>query len=270
MVNANLNDNTPDLSVLIMSYDGFADEWEACDYCFNKYWRVNCPVYLVTNYANPEFKFLNVFQIGDACYSNGIYKFIEQCDSEYVLLLMADFLPKKQITNESLTSLIDLLKKESIDYCSVYTQKDKVKYYKKFKNYKNLLQIDMSVDYAVNVMPAIWKTTLLKDLTNNVNLDPWGFEVSFQRESPQRVKMCNTLNVYSKNVIYPFCHTVVKGKYTRDGIKFLKKESIFQGKRKKMGYWENFKFHISNRLPRKLISKIKKVLIKFGFKFYVD
>lgn len=261
-----------DMSVLIMSYDGFSDTWEACDYCFNKYWKVNAPVYLVTNYLAPETKCVKLFPIGDMCYSEGINEFVSQCNSEYVLLLMADFLPKKEVKNEDFSTLIDLLKNESIDYCSIYKQNDKKRYYKKFRQYKKVLKIDNSLEYAINVMPSIWKTSLLKKLTYNCKNNPWEFEVSFQHESFSRTVMGESVNVYYTIPVYPLCHTVVKGKYTREGIKFLKKEKIFRGYdvRKKMGKFESMKIGIAEMMPRKFKSSVKKFLIKLGFKFYSE
>ncbi len=272
MDDAVLNDDTPDLSVLIMSYDGFADEWEACDYCFNKYWKVNVPVYLVTNHLNPEMKFLKLFPIDDMCYSEGINKFVSQCTTEYVLLLMADFLPKKEVKNQDYITLIDTLKREAIDYCSIFKQNDKKRYYKKFKGYKDVLKIDNSLEYAINVMPAIWKTSLLKKLTEDCKFNPWEFEVSFQHESFSKSVMNESLNVYYKKPVYPLCHTIIKGKYTREGIKFLKKEKLFQGcgKRKKMGLFETLKMKISDGMPRKFKSSVKKFLVKLGYKFYSE
>lgn len=261
-----------DMTVLIMSYDGFSDTWEACDYCFNKYWKVDAPVYLVTNRLNPETKFVKIFQIGDMCYSEGINKFVSECSSEYVLLLMADFLPKKEIKNEDFSKLIEVLKKESVDYCSLYKQPDKKRYYKRFKNYKNFLKIDNSLEYAINVMPCIWKTSLLKKLTENRKDNPWEFEVSFQHESFSQSVMNETLNLYYSVSVYPLCHTIVKGKYTGEGVKFLKKEKIFRGYavRKKMGFSEAFKIRVVEMLPRKFKSSLKKSLIKHGFKFYSE
>ena len=261
-----------DIAVLIMSYDGFADTWEACDECFNKYWKVNAPVYLVTNHLKPETKFLKVFPIGDSCYSEGINQFVNQCTSEYVLLLMADFLPKKIVRDEDYRALIETLKKESVDYCSIFKQNDKKRYYKKFKGYKCILKIDNSLEYAINVMPAIWKTSLLRKLTENCKYNPWEFEVSFQHESYSRSVMNETLNVYYNKPVYPLCHTIVKGKYTREGIKFLKKEKLFRGlgARKKMGVSETLKMKILDGLPRKFKSSMKKFLVKLGYKFYSE
>lgn len=261
-----------DMSVLIMSYDGFSDTWEACDNCFNKYWEVDAPVYLVTNHLTPETKCVKIFQIDDLCYSEGINKFINQCSSKYVLLLMADFLPKEKVKNEDFAALIDILKAESVDYCSIYKQKDKKKYYKRFKDYKNILKINNSLEYAINVMPALWKTSLLKKLTDNCKFNPWEFEVSFQHQSFSRKVMDESLNVYYNLQIYPLCHTIVKGKYTREGIKFLKKEKLFrkQSARKKMGIFESLKIRVLDLLPRKFKSSLKKTLTKLGFKFYSE
>lgn len=260
------------MSVLIMSYDGFSDTWDACDYCFNKYWKVNAPVYLVTNNLKPDLKFVKLFQIGDLSYAEGINKFVSQCSSEYVLLLMADFLPDKEVKDEDFISLIDILETESVDYCSIYKQNDKKKYYKRYKQYKNVLRIDTSLEYAINVMPSLWKTSLLKKLTEDRKDNPWEFEVSFQHESYSRAVMNELLNVYYVVPIYPLCHTIVKGKYTREGVKFLKKEKIFQGfdARKKMGICESLKIRILDLLPRKFKSSIKKFLVKVGFKFYSE
>lgn len=267
----NLN-SALDMSVLIMSYDGFSDTWDACDYCFEKYWKVNAQVYLVTNHLAPDLKSIKIFQIGDRSYSEGINQFVSQCSSEYVLLLMADFLPCREVKDEDFKALIDILKNESVDYCSVYRQKDKKRYYKKYKQYKKVLKIDNSVEYAINVMPSIWKTSLLKELTDGRKDNPWEFEVSFQRESFSRTLMSGLLNVYYTVPVYPLCHTIVKGKYTREGVKFLKKEKIFHGcgARKKMGLFESLKIRILGSLPRKFVSSLKKFLIKLGFKFYSE
>lgn len=264
--------NENKLSVLIMSYDGFSDTWEACDYCFKKYWKVDAPVYLVTNNLAPDLKFIKTFQIGDVSYSEGINKFVSQCSSEYVLLLMADFLPYKEVKDEDFISLINVLEAESVDYCSIYKQNDKKRYYKRYKQYKNILRIDNSVEYAINVMPSIWKTSLLRELTNDRQDNPWEFEVSFQRESFSRTLMSDQLNVYYKVPVYPLCHTIVKGKYTREGIRLLKKEKIFKGlgTRKKMGICESLKIRVLDVFPRKFKSSVKKFLIKLGYKFYSE
>lgn len=262
----------PDMSVLIMSYDGFSDVWDVCDRCFEKYWNADSAVYLATNEKEPDLRKLNVFKIGDLCYSQGIKKFADECENEYILLLLADFLPKENIGNEELCKLLASLKKEGADYCSLYKQKDKSKYYKKHPDYDNLLLVDAEFSYAVNMMPAIWKTSYLRDLAGMGEFNPWEFEVGLQQDARLHEKVLQAKNLYCIEELYPMCHAVIKGKYTSDAVKFFKKEniSVDYEKRKKMSFSENLKTKLADSLSRKSKDRIKKILKRLGVKFYVE
>lgn len=262
-----------DLAVLITSCDSFGDAWNACAKCFEKYWQVNAPIYLITNELNPEYENVNTVRIGKGtCYSDGIKKALDVIDKTYVLMIMADHLPKTYIDGDKLNDLLEELKQRNVDYCSVYKQKDKERYYKAYDNSDELLAIDMKYLYAINVMPAIWKKEKLRRLTESGKYDPWEFETAFQKDSVMRAIMLESSNVYCKEQIFPICHTVVKGKYLRSGIKFLNKEKLDYdlNKRPIISRKEELKLKIVDGLSRKQKDAIKKIMVKMGKTFYTE
>lgn len=104
----------PSLAVVVSSYDGASDLWEAFFHVFDTFWS-DCPfpVYLVTNTLNgPSRNYLQTLQVGpDKHWASNLKTALKNISAEYVLYLQEDYFLDRQVNTSLLLSGLEFLHK---------------------------------------------------------------------------------------------------------------------------------------------------------------
>lgn len=219
------------MTILISSCDEYSDTWHAQTALMNRYWgNRHCRTILLTDTNKNGFVLpgIEIIEAGEgARIIERMRKAMEEIKTEYVFFTLDDFMLRDFVKNDIITSHIEKMDNEEISYMRCFLR-PKPKRKNKIKGSKGFYNCDLNKNYQVNLSPSIWKKeflekTLLIDIDNI-----WHYEVIL----PVIAKESNAKCLISLHGEYPFIDTIKKGKFIRKGYRFLKKEGLYNGKRK--------------------------------------
>ncbi len=258
-----------DISLLILSCDAFSDIWDAnFTLLENNFGNRNMETYLVSDKENKKIKRDNIhfiFAGEEKEFSHRIKEALSRISTKYVLITLDDYLLTKPIKIKKINELLEIIKCEDYDYFRLFnTPSGKKK--TKYKKIKTINPLDV---YDVNLYPGIWKTEVLKEMVNE-DLNPWQFEVSLSNKMEQKGYRC----AMTSKKVFPFMDTIRKGKLLIKSRRFLTKNQLYFGDRKRISFAKSFeltfKWYLKKILPKKLLKKIKNYLKKKGMSFYSE
>lgn len=248
--------NYNDLTILVVSYDGYQDLWPDFFNCKNTYWP-DCPfeTVLANNTANVEFSDVRVINCGsDALWSTRTRQALGQINSKYVLFLLEDFYIAKKVDNNLVFGALELMKKQNIRYYKLLSlSKIRTTH---FGGLKHLYAIPANYRYGISLMAAIWDTELLKEKVGVKDYNPWKFEIDRNDEALQADS--SLVGVYDNRNILNICHMVVQGKYLPNALTKMRNRgyhllntnrTIMKGKEYLIYRVINVYYNLQNRFP---------------------
>jgi hypothetical protein len=164
------------LSILICSSDKYKSLWPLHFDFIEKYWS-NCPhpIYLGTDSLIFERSKTLVNRKGQyLSWSSCLLEWINQIDTEYVLLTLDDFIIRKEISQIQIDSCLEFVIKKNIDSLRLVARP------KPFypENEDNLFgRYDTMMPYVVSLQASIWKKSSLLSLIKE-DESIWEFENS--------------------------------------------------------------------------------------------
>ena len=256
----------PATSLLIASCDAFSDIWEANNVLLNKNWADrDMQTILVTETDQKQTLQGVSFVYSGVCgYADKLQKAALACNSKYIILLLDDYLLTTKISQKQILHLVETMESEGADYLRFR----KARSDKKFKDYSDVYKIDLSYHrYKVNMEPSIWKReSLLKVLQGQKTA--WELEASMTGSADRY----GFLALSTKKKYLPYMDTIRKGNILRKAWKYLKKNDLYHGQRKKTPLKQEARLNFINFVifvtPKRLLKKIKKRLVKHGHKYY--
>ena len=263
-------------SIIVLSCKKFSDMWVNNIVLFDKYWSDRPDLFLITDFddvsiknSNPSVK--RSLRMIDSSMSGRLLESINKiAKTDYIFLTLDDYYVSKKVDCESINELIEIMSKNSIDYCRLFKEKkvpgsflgEKTKYKK----------LPLVSTYEVNFYPSIWKTSALKSVIKQ-DEDIWKTEVRLTKRF--RENKLNGIAVYNNN-IFPFVDVVRKGKYLPKGISFIKRNGLYLSSRPVISKRETtelfFKNLFSNSkiIPNNIKSKLKNHYKKMGGTIYSE
>ena len=112
---------TPTVSVLVVSFDGYAQVWRPFFQCFFRHWP-DCPypVYLGSNSRTYDDARVRPILIGaDRDYSTNLIRMLEQIDSEWVIVWMDDFLLVDRVDTRRIANVLGLGNREGAGFVNL-------------------------------------------------------------------------------------------------------------------------------------------------------
>ena len=192
---------------------------------------------------------------------------LDTIDSSYVLITLDDYFLIDSVSNKKIAYLIERMKKEDIQYLSLYNRRVTKK--KKYYPIQQLFPIDLSKKYAITLYPAIWNVEFMKK-TIKEDTTPWLYEVSLTKTAQEENAKCSA----SLAGIYNILDVVRKGKILHKAKRYFKKNNIEIGDRPTISYITELKLLIldiiSWYMPRRLFKIIKKIAKKRGMTFFSE
>ena len=213
-----------EIAFIVSSCDKYYFLWDPFFKSLKKYWP-DCPfnLYLITNlqeYNNAKVKTLKIGE--DKSFSDNLIKAISMVEENKFILWFEDvFFSGKVLTNEFLELLYNA-EKNNCDYLKL--SNDMPLSYESSKLTEFTGELPKNIKYRSALGLAFYKRNVLKDLLIP-GLNAWELDKS-NLSNNLPYKFC-ALNLKGLNLNYiPYEHLLIKGKWNRSAIKFLKKEGF--------------------------------------------
>lgn len=257
------------IEILVISFDEYSDIWPIFYNVFNKNWS-DCPfkVRIVSN--EKECEFFETIKTGpETNWSNRFLKALESVETDYILLLLEDYLIGKNVDNHKVFEIVRFLLNQKCKYLRL-TNFPKSRFSKKSENIYHIFKDE---EYGVNLQASFWNVSYLKGLLEKYSGNAWEFEVGLLAEALKskhhKMDGCYGLKEDPLNII----NGVLKGKWFPSSVRYLKKQNIFinTSQRGKLSNYKLLKYKfiqlIKTHISYKLRRKLKRFLKKVGFKF---
>jgi len=259
------------LTILFSSYGDYQDLLPITYYFFNKYWK-DCPYDIFWgsngkhikdfNSIAPKWKYIYSSD-EDLGWSKNLKTYLEDITTDYVLLLLDDFLlfktPKEKLINDGL----ELMKKHQAVYLRL---KANPKADKKITNIFG--KINYYSAYRSSLQPAIWKKDILLKLCE-YNFNPWEFE--WKAGIVQETINKSFLGVFEDIIFTQHC--IEKGMWIDFIYKKIKSENLninsnrsLWNSKKNIINKESLKDNILELIHPKILFHLRKILKKGIFK----
>ena len=213
--------------IVVWSCDRYRDVWPAFFKLFNKYWS-SCPyqINLISNGHNweePNVKMWHV--LASTPWTKALRETINQIHSDYVLLLLEDYLVNDHVDTEEIARLLAFMQEKNIGCCYLYPSDKYVKNNMNVAGYE-LGDVPPGVPFRVNTQSGLWRRDfLLATLCRDENV--WDYEVNATVQS--HAIPDGFMTVMRENTKLPFpyyCTGVVRGKWMPGAEALCKKEGI--------------------------------------------
>jgi len=265
------------LSVLIIGYDPYFDIWPYFDYFFKKnFSECHIPSFFITCSRCPVTSsgYSSIKTDGDMKVTSRLKCGLSSVNTDYVLVLLDDYIISKQINVVLLGSIVDEMKKRDFDYCELCNFIAKPKMQKERNGHGTINTLKRNQKYLISLQPAIWKKDFLLSICDNDLVRPWDMEVyldhcfSFEGERQSLPKAGAVLGTLS------ICNFVDKGEITRDALKLIQRVGLPYPSRDVEKRIVALKKRIinfaSSFTPRPIRRFFKKVGKLFGAHFFTD
>lgn len=257
------------MTMLILSCELFSDLWDAHVSQLEKYWSDRgMDTYIVTDKPHEtNYEHVNVISAGEGVEFTDRLKYaLEQIDSEYIFITLDDYFLKKDVSNDSIESLVCLMDEQRYDYIRLFKHPVKANG-KKIKGYKKLKDIRTECSYSVNLYSGIWRKDFLYN-TLRETLSPWVYEVRLHNVAIELGAKC----AVSNNREFVILDVVRKGKILNKANRYFKKHDIYHGSRPVHTLWYEFKLGVRSwgvrLMPKFVVDAARNFMIKRGHHYY--
>lgn len=210
-----------DLTILVVSYDGYSDMWDNFFGCKEKFWP-DCPYATILANNSIDYKRDGVQTLNcgkDALWSLRTNMALHKIQSKYVCFVLEDFFFSAPINTSDFETAIKLMEENKIQYYKLlsFSSIETPSY----KGLDYLKEIPDNLPYGISLMSAIWDREFFLEKIGKDNYNPWKFEVD--RILEEKGKDGSTLvGVYDSRNPLNICHMAVQGKYLPPAIKKMK------------------------------------------------
>ena len=257
------------MTMLVISCDKYSDLWDGHVHLLEKYWpdRGIRTMIVTDQAADKKYDRISVFAAGaEGEWSDRLKAALEQVTTEYVFITLDDYFLTAPVSNETMTTLISIMKKDGYDYIRLFIR-PQCPESAKVAHYSNFYEIDTTVRYSVNLFPSIWKKEfLLKTVAKSRNI--WQYEVSLsQCATDENVKCAASLNDE-----FQIIDVVRQGKIQRKATKLLSQEAVYCGNREIHSALDDAKYLVkvwaAHSLPKWIREPVRKLAIKMGVRIF--
>lgn len=172
-------DNTGRVAILVSSCDEFSDAWHPFFELFFRNWH-DCPYTIYLNTVSIPFHYPGVNQIlvgSRQGWGDGLLKGLEQLQrvypSEYILLLLDDYLLNGEVDNGTISQCIEALDALNGNYLRLVPKPPPAR---PVEGYGFLGEIDRGAAYRLSLQASIWKTETIISLLRPTDT-PWDMEL---------------------------------------------------------------------------------------------
>lgn len=269
--NMNLKDN---LTMIISSCNAFNDLWENHIYLLKKNCRVDFRVILLTDFndQNKVLPGVEIFECGRGVeFSERLKMVLAEVTTPYVFLTLDDYFLTEPISDSEISNRLDYMNLNGVGYYRLFLQ-PRPKRKERIQNgpTEKLYKLSYDQEYSFNLYPGIFENGSIKKLCIGKPKNPWQFEVSLNKKAED----FKILGIADTSDVFHIQDMVRKGKYLRKSYRFLIKNNLEVGERKRQTVWYELKLNIRTVIGRMCTMKmrrfLKKIMHIFGYTFYSD
>lgn len=215
------------VAIIVSSCDFFKECWGPFIYSVKKYWG-DCryPMYILSNNNSIETpEGISFVKVGeDKKFSSNLKVALKQVDADYVIYLQEDYWLNKLVDSKAIDEHLQYCVENDVDYLRLgvpfmYDHQINDRY-----NEHSLKSL-----YALCLQAAIWKKDTLLQLLLDGN-SGWDFEYHIQQYAIANGIKVRAIgmdrNHESEGIRYVLGTSVRKGRWTREGYKFLKENGF--------------------------------------------
>lgn len=257
------------ITMLISSCDAYSDLWDGHIELLNRNWpERDFKVLLVTDKPTDRtYKGVEIVAAGAGVeMPQRIAYALDRVETPYVLLTLDDYYPVNQVREENISSLLDQMGELEIDYLRLFKRPMPKR---KILGHEGLYWVDLDGNYRVNLYAGIWKAEFLK-ATVEEELNAWQYEVSLTGKAREYGAVCAA----SLGGEFETLDVVRKGKILHKAARYFRKDPVYQGNRGLCPLSHEAQIAVrtcmTEHFPKGAIDAMKRVMVKFGFKFYSD
>lgn len=221
-----MNNNNSDLSIVVVSYDGYSDLWEDFFSLKNKYWA-DCPypTYLANNVKQVQFMNVNVINCGhEAQWSDRTRISLQNIKTKYVLFMFEDFFISDQVSTDKFDNILALMKKNNIRYYKLQTM-SKINT-NTYKAIAGLRVIPSNLPYGISLLSAIWDREYFLSLIGTESYNPWKFEINMVKQAEMAKEPYTCVGVFDATDPLHICHMVLQGKFIPSSLAEMKSKGF--------------------------------------------
>lgn len=261
----NINNN---YAIIISTCEKFSDLWEENIRHFKQHWKGNLPRIILVSDAATGRKIPDVEIVWFAANMPfRIKQALSIVDCAYVLVTLDDYFLIQDTQEKDISRLVEACERDSIHYLQLYhRRKSKVNDKKPLLSFET---IDLDVNYAVSLYPAIWNKKFL-DFCIKEDMSPWEFEPKLTRFAREYHANC----AFSKKCCFYILDVVRKGRVLHKAQRYFKKTKVNIGNRPIIGYGTEIRLKLADAvsayLPKQVYNFGKVIARKMGYKFFSD
>ena len=264
-----------ELTVIFVAFDGYSDIWDDCIRLYKMFWPDReYKTFFINNTKEVAYDGIEVIHAGpDAEWSKKVQIGLNVAESDYVCILLEDFLVGSTINNALIEETIEYIEKKGIRYYKTVNMSRAGKNRNsKYDNKEYLHVIPESDEYGVSMQAAIWDKVFLRSLIGQGNYNAWKFEFDRVKEAQGKANTPHKGCVFDDRNIFNLQHGIIQGKYLPCTIKYFKNKGIeLNVEREIMPYSAYYKYKaisvLKAVLPQKMRGPIKRIMEKMGMKF---
>jgi len=231
------------ITVLVSSFDGFADCWDPFYHGLRKYWP-DCPyeVAFITNFKEINLGSAQAIKVGtDRGWSDNMLTALEQIESSFILYAQEDYWINQRVDTKTISDYVELLIKDKADYIRLYPAPPPDLDYLEDERLGILAD---DAPYRTSLQMALWRKSVLKNLIKSGE-NPWQFEVDGtlrSRSCSSRFMCVKTIDNQRHHGINYVCTAINKGKWSRAAKRYAQAEGldIDFSNRPNETWWDDF------------------------------
>lgn len=218
----------PKASLLISSFDGYGDCWQAVCHGLVKYWP-DCPfpIYLIANRREFHHPLVSVIRVsGQEDWSSSLLSALALIDTEYVMYFQEDYWLLETVDTSRIQGYLNLMDAHGLHYVRLLANPIPDG---SFAHDHRLGIIADQASYRTSVQVSLWRAAVLRALLRPGE-SAWDFEIAgtvrsrVYRDCFLSVKRQGT-DDYINGVRY-VCSAINRGRWSREAGKYAKREGL--------------------------------------------
>jgi len=247
-----------DFCTIVIGYDNYSDVWSYFSFFYSKNWQKNLPRTFFVSIEKRGPSCFHTILSHSASASSRIKAGITSCSSDYILLLLEDYIVSAKVDDSIIKSIVETMEQKSLDYVCLQNFITPLRGKTTFRqNDLAYGALPLERNYRINLQPSIWKKSFLLKIINKGMNNLWDIE-NYLNNNKEEFK--NIPAVFPKKKIINIVNFIDKGKYSRKAIHIIKRNNLAMPKRPVLSRFSTLKINIKNwiigLIPPKLLSKI--------------
>lgn len=214
----------PQTSIVVVSFDGYADLWEPFFHCFFKYWS-DCPYPIFLGCGEAAFRRdgVTTLNVGtDVDYSSNILAMLHSIHTPSVILWTDDFLLNRPVSTARVQRIIDALRSSSAGYIDLLRFPTRISaLFAQPTGIDGVAEMPRGAPYRASLGVTLWRTDFLRTF-----LRPGESAWDIERRGGERSEARSEAFLCVEDAPIAIVNVVERRAITRGGLALLGREGL--------------------------------------------